>query len=97
MPCLYCRKRAKCLEGEIRVIGVVLLAYVRGSVADGIHGIIEELHWLIGYDVTDLFPFVVLILFLDAWVIAFPSIDASDEFLFRCSVLPLGDHDESLM
>jgi hypothetical protein len=69
MPCLYCRKRAKCLEGEIAVIGVVLLADVCGSVANGIHGIIEELDGLIGYDVTDLLPFVVFILLLDAWVI----------------------------
>jgi len=42
---------------------------VRGSVADGIHGIIEELHGLIGYDVTDLLPLVVLVFFLDAWLI----------------------------
>jgi len=79
MPCLYCRNAAKCLEGEITVIGVVFLADVRGSVADGIHGIIEELHGFVRDDVTNLFPFVVLILFLDTWVIivvrVFPRVD----------------------
>ena len=74
----------KCLECEVTVIGVVLLANVSRGISDGIHGIIVQLHRFIHYEVPNFLPFVVLVLFLDSRVILAPHpecLDVVDAFL----------------